>query len=158
MSMRFLHKDLALYLTCAGVISIACGIFGWVGFFAPELLGWPESTQLTLQILLVVLGCMPIMVAFAVRLHLRAYWVYRNITPEKMQVQIEIEEGSDSTSYFAVLLSSGSEQAQRVPVYTPGWNAKTLQGINLADVFFDPVSRKPLVIEIDGRRLWSMAL
>jgi hypothetical protein len=154
-----MHKDLFWILMPAGVISICCAAFGFVGLFSPALLGWHSSIPLSVKIGLIVFALMPLLWILSFRLHLKSFWVYRSTHPTEMNVTIEVDEGSDHNSYFAILrcgeMGPGDE---RIPVYPPNWNVRTIGTDALARVFFDPKSKKPLVIEIDGKRLWSMAL
>ena len=154
-----MHKDLFWILIPAGVISIGCAAFGFVGLFSPALLGWPSSIPIAVKIGLVVFTLMPLLWILAFRLHLKSFWVYRSTRPTEMNVRIEVAEGSDHNSYFAILRYGEMEPGdERIPVYPPNWNARAIGTDTLARVFFDPKSKKPLVIEINGNLLWSMAL
>ena len=154
-----MHKDLFWTLILAGAISICCAAFGFVGLFSPALLGWDSPIPLVVKIALAVLALMPLLWILAFRLHLKSFWVYRSMLPTEMNVRIEVDEGSDHNSYFAILKHGEMESGdERIPVYPPNWNARAIGTDTSALVFFDPESKRPLVIEIDGKRLWSMAL
>jgi hypothetical protein len=151
-----IHRDVVRLLISSGIVSVGCAVFGWTGLFSPESLGWPPVNPWVVKILLAVLGCMPILWFLAFRLHLRSFWVYRNTKPIRMNVGIEIEEDNESTRFYA-LLTPDSGSVRRIPVYPPRWNPQLVAPNTVAQVFIDPVSGKPLVVEIDGRRLWTMA-
>lgn len=154
-----IHRDLFRILVPAGVISVACSVFGWIGLFAPSLLGWPSSSPLVVEVLLGILAAMPLLWCLSFRLHLRSLWVYRNTRPVTMNVNVKVEEDSEATQYYALLrLPGDSNRIEQVPVYPPRWDAKSIGKETPAHVFIDPRSSKPSVIEIDGKRLWTMAL
>jgi hypothetical protein len=153
------HRDLVWRLTLAGVVAALAAAFGWAGFFAPELLGWPAATPLAVDVMLLVLGALPLLWLLAFRRHLRALRLYRSGTPVTMNLHVEVESDSDSTAYFAVV---GSDEVPaysgRIAVHAPGWDVADLAGETTARVWLDPVSAKPLVFEVGDRRLWSMDL
>jgi hypothetical protein len=152
-----IHGDVLRFLVPAGIVSVGCAIFGWIGLFSPRVLGWPPTNPLAVNVSLAVLGLMPLLWLLAFRLHLRSLWVYGNTKPVTMNVQVKVEEDSESTRYYALLRSDpDSEYIQQVPVYPPRWNAKSIGDWTSAYVFVDPVSAKPMVIEINGERLWTM--
>jgi hypothetical protein len=152
-----IHRDLFRMLVPAGIVCLACSVFGWIGLIAPNLLGWPASTPLVARVLLSVLAAMPLLWFLAFRLHLRSLWVYRNTSPVAMNVDVKIEEDSDSTQYYALLRVPGDgHRIERVPVFPPRWDVGAIGKETPARVFIDPRSSKPSVIEIDGKRLWTM--
>jgi hypothetical protein len=154
-----MHKDMFWILIPAGAVSIGCAVFGVVGLFSPALLGWNAPIPLVVETGLVAFTLMPLLWILAFRLHLKSFWVYRSTRPVEMNVRIEVEEGSDHDSYFAILRHKTTDHGDdRIPVYPPNWCAKTISTDALARVYFDPKSNKPLVIELNGKRLWSMAL
>jgi hypothetical protein len=74
-----------------------------------------------------------------------------------MNLQVKVEEDSESTRYYALLRSHlDSGHIQQIPVYPPRWNAKSIGDWTSAYVFVDPVSARPMVIEVNGERLWTM--
>lgn len=154
-----IHRDMHRVLIPAGVISVGLAIIGWIGLFRPDLLNWPSSNPVIVKGILIVLGCMPVLWFFSFRLHLRSLWVYQHVKPIMMDVKVIIEEGSDHTSYYVLLeTTSASSHVQKIPVYPTRWDSRSVVEGTPARVFKDPTSGKPLVIEIDGKRLWTMAL
>jgi hypothetical protein len=153
------HRDLVLRLTGAGVVAVLAATFGWVGFFAPERLGWPAATPLAVDVMLLALGALPLLWLLAFRRHLRALRLYRNGVPVTMKLHVEVESDSDSTSYFAVVGSDEVNASRgRIAVHAPGCDVADLAAETTARVWLDPVSAKPLVFEVGDRRLWSMDL
>jgi hypothetical protein len=152
-------RDVFGKLILAGIISTVCGVFGWVGLIFPEWLGWSPETPLLVKGSLFVLGCMPLLWFFSFRLHLRSVWVYQNTKPITMYLQVQVKEDSDGKSYYALLRSDQySQEFQQIPVYPPRWDISSMESIVPVAVFVDPASAKPMVIENDGKRLWTLAL
>ena len=76
-----------------------------------------------------------------------------------MSAKVKVEKDSDHTSYYVVLVSTlNNTQMEQIPVYPPRWDAQSLTVGSQAQVYKDPVSGKILVVEIEGKLLWSMAL
>jgi hypothetical protein len=89
----------------------------------------------------------------------RLVWVFRNIIPVPMNLSIEIDNGMDSTDYYAILSGdSGGEKNWRVSLYSPSWQVEKLQNQQVpAKVYFDPKSQRPAVIETTQGLLWARA-
>src|SRR5262249_21089063 len=89
-------------------------------------------------------------------------WIYRNVTPQTMILNVEIDSDADRTNYYAVL-SDESEESQReqlwkVAIYSPAWDVRRLaQDGMTAKVYFEPKTLRPAVIETEYGLLWSMA-
>ena len=154
-----IHRDLRRILVPSGLISAGCAVFGWIGLIRPGILGWGLSIPPIVKAMLFILGCMPILWFLGFRLHLRSLWVYRHVKPVTMSARVEVEEEGDHTSYYVLLESPvDNTQLEHIPVYPPQWDARSVMAGSIARVFKDPVSGRPMVIEIEGRCLWSMAL
>lgn len=151
-----IHRDLYRYLIPSSIISIVSGMFGWVGLVAPQLLGWSLTTPFFVKALLFILGCLPILSFFSFRNALKSTHAFYNETPLTMYLEIETEKDSESTSYYACLQHSKEGNiVYRIPVYPPSWNCESVGQVS-AQVFIDSVSKKPLVVEVKGKRLWSL--
>lgn len=92
----------------------------------------------------------------------RLIWIYRHVRPETMRVSIQIDRGSDSTNYYAMLKPSATVPEAmarwKVAVYNPSWNVELIRNEEIrARVYSDPNSGKPAVIETDFGVLWRMA-
>jgi hypothetical protein len=111
------------------------------------------------KIALGFLLCLPIVWLVAFWLHRRSVRVLRNQTPVEMYAQIEVVQDSDSTSYYACLRDApGAAVLYRVPVYPPSGAVDELREPRQARVYMDRGSGKPMVIETQGKRLWTMRL
>lgn len=77
-----------------------------------------------------------------------------------MRLQIEIDEGSDHTQYYAWLsdeLAADSQKGWRVGLWAPSRDTRNLVGKKLSTtVFFDPQTGEPAVIECANGYLWAM--
>jgi len=154
-----IHKDSYPYLIPGGLISLASGAFAAIGLLEPSRLGWTEPAPLWVKIALGLLLCLPIVWLVAFRLHLRSVWVLRNETPVEMYAQIEVVQDSESTSYYACLRDApGGAVIHRLPVYALFGKSDLPREPQPAKVFIDRLSRKPMVIELQGKRWWTRAL
>ena len=154
----FLHPDLKWKFVASGTISILSSIFGILGLFAPKLLDWSESPPFVIKLALLLLVALPIIWIITLRRHARALFVYHRIPPVRRHLTIEIDKDLDSTMYYALLRANPEEQdTLKIQLYPPS-DALTVpeDGVE-ADVFVDPITHKPLVIQIGSHRLWSMA-
>ncbi|WP_448571408.1 hypothetical protein [Trichothermofontia sp.] len=89
----------------------------------------------------------------ATRWPLRLMWIFQNTQPQTMQLTLKIDRGTDSTDYVAIL-----DHHWYVVVYSPAWNVQQLQEISIpAQVYFDPTTDRPAVIETRQGVLWAMA-
>ena len=138
------------YLIAVGLVSLAAAIFAALGLTEPTMLGWPGPAPLWGRVGLVLLLCAPIAWLLAARGQLRSLWVLRNEPPVEMYVELErVQDG-----YFANLRPDPGEAVlHRVAVYPPSGN---VAGLQQAKVYMDIESGKPMVIELEGRRLWAM--
>ena len=154
-----IHKDSYPYLIPGGLISLASGAFAAIGLLEPSRLGWTEPAPLWVKIALGLLLCLPIVWLVAFRLHLRSVWVLRNETPVEMYAQIEVVQDSESTSYYACLRDApGGAVIHRLPVHALFGKSDLPREPQPAKVFIDRLSRKPMVIELQGKRWWTRAL
>jgi hypothetical protein len=139
-----------VYLVAAGLVSLAAAIFAAIGLNEPTMLGWTGPAPLWGRVGLVLLLCAPIGWLLAARGQLRSLWVLRNEPPVEMYV--ELERVKDS--YYANLRAAPGETVlHRVPIYPP---SATVDGLQPAKVYMDIESGKPMVLEVQGHRLWAM--
>ncbi len=92
----------------------------------------------------------------------RLLWIWHNTMPVLMDLSIAINRGMDLTTYDAILRAGTSDgQDWSVRLYSPSWPVKDLQGLQnqtiRAQVYFDPKSQRPAVIETELGLLWAMA-
>lgn len=88
-------------------------------------------------------------------------WVYAHITPRPMLMLLQIEKDSSSTSYYAFLKEASDSlkgtMRWKIPLYKPTWNVADWQATTVGvNVFFDPKSQIPAVIETEYGLLWKM--
>ncbi len=162
-------RRLRLYTLAGQVASVLMIIFGILAislYINPSLIGTPlrqhryyrgESVWLIFGISFVVFGSFfAIISAYWSR---RLLWIWKNVSPQLMQLSIRIKKRSDSTDYQAILSNNaGQAQTWNVTLYSPAWPVEDLQGTTtLAKVYFDPKSQRPAVIETEEGLLWAMA-
>jgi hypothetical protein len=162
-------RALRLYTLAGQVVSLLIIIFGILAislYIDPALTGTPlrqhryyhgEFGWLMFGISFVLLGVF--FVIIGTKWSHRLLWIWKNVTPQPMQLSIRIQESSDSTDYQAILITNSSpEKAWHVSLYSPSWPVKNLQGTTTsAKVYFDPKSQRPAVIETEWGLLWAMA-
>jgi MFS family permease len=140
----------------SGAASIGCVAFSLIGLFSPDIFGWKSPNPFLVNIGLVVLMLFPLLWIFGLLAHLRSAHAYRTTLPKSMNVRIEIVESDDvdiPTKYFAVFNQGETGSGEgRIRVRT---TAKLEETTTSGLVFFDPDTNEPLVIEIDGKRLWA---
>jgi len=88
----------------------------------------------------------------------RCMWIYRNMNPVPMILNFRIEEGSDSTDYFALLESQSSREKWQIHLLPIAIKKRVAAQTNIPSrVYFDPVTQSPLVVETHEGILWGMA-
>ncbi len=162
-------RSLRLQMLAAQVTSALIIIFGILAislYIDPFLIGIPlrqhrhyrgESIWLIFGISFVLFGIL--MVITSAKWSRRLRWVWKNVSPQSMQLSIRIQKRSDSTDYQAILsANSNPKKAWHVTLCSPSWHVEDLQGTTTsAKVYFDPKSQRPAVIETDYGLLWAMA-
>jgi hypothetical protein len=157
----FLSQIASIFVFLFGAASVTL-------FFDPSLVRVPDDQAnsyrgnwiwLLTGLLFIIFAGICIFVAG--RWSRRLLWIYRNVTPEIMRIEVEIDSDSDRTAYYAVLTSTQDEIKEpiwKVALYSPSWNVRSLKHPQMkAKVFFDPKSLKPAVIETEYGLLWIMA-
>jgi hypothetical protein len=146
------------YLIPAGLISLAGGIFAAMGLLEPARLGWSVPAPLAVKVGLIALLALPVVWLLAFRHDLQSRWVLTDESPVTMYAHIETEETSDSTAYYVCLRAAADAPVQqRVAVHRPRGTLDGLRTPQAARVFIDSRSGMPLVVEVPGHRLWTMA-
>jgi len=86
--------------------------------------------------------------------------VLRTERAKSMRLQVEVEEGSDSTQYYALVSDDSlpsKRKVWRVGLWAPSDGTRDLAGRELsAMVYFDPQTGNPAVIEHGDGYLWAM--
>ena len=145
------------YVIAAGLISLAAAIFGAVGLVEPLRLGWTAPAPSWVKLCLAMLIALPVLWLLAFRHQLQSGWALTDESPVPMYAHLEVEEGSQSTAYYACLRAAPDTLVlHRVAVQRPHGSLDPLRIPHAAQVFIDSRSGKPLVVEVAGHRLWSL--
>jgi hypothetical protein len=162
-------RALRFHLLAVQAVSLLIIIFGILAislYIDPALIGTPlrqhrhyhgQSVWLIFGISFVLFGSFCIIIG--TKWSHRLLWIWKNVSPQQMQLSIRIRKSSDSTDYQAILNTNlNSEIAWHVTLYSPSWNVEDLQATTtLAKVYFDPKSQRPAVMETERGLLWAMA-
>ena len=152
---------------CASLLVAAFGVVSLLLFVRPSLIGVEPGSPATYQgspIWLVIGG---LLAAFGIVFLITAYrWprrlrhVLRTQMAKPMRLQVEIEDSSDSTQYYALITDDSvrsNPMGWRVGLWAPSGNTRELVGHELiAKVYFDPQTVQPAVIEHADGYLWAM--
>jgi len=151
----------------ASLLLIAFGVISLLLFIRPSLVGvHPGSTSsyegnffwLVFGALFVILGMVFLSVAYRWPRHL--LHVLSTQPAKPMRLQIEVDEGSDHTQYYACLsddTAGASPKGLRVGLWAPSPDIRNLIGHELnTTVYIDPKTAEPVVIEYANGYLWAM--
>lgn len=151
----------------ASLLLVAFGVVSLLLFMLPSLVGVdPGSTRgyegnliwLVFGALFMLLGVVFLTIAYRWPRHLLRVLSTQQATP--MRLQVEIEEGSDNTQYYARLSddsAAANPKGWRVGLWAPSRGTRDLVGHELsAMVFLDPQTGEPAVIEHANGYLWAM--
>jgi hypothetical protein len=164
-------RGLKRYMLLGQVVSILMGLMGLCAiglYFDPAWLGLAAQSgtyQGDAIWLLVGIGFVLLAIGFVVlftRWSQRLLWIWRNTLPKQMYLSIDIDRSLDSTDYSAILrVEASGDRDWVVRLYRPSWPLPVLQALQNqtipAQVYFDPKSRRPAVIETEQGLLWAMA-
>ncbi len=139
------------------------GIAAALAYFEPAWLGMPEDQSklykgkviwLLAGLFFVALGLTFMVVAF--RRSRRSLWVVANASPVEMLLTLEVNEDSDSTTYYAQLRDLHSAKARWRAWVDPTFKARSMVGLEVpAQVFIDPTSGAPAAIKVEQGMLWA---
>jgi hypothetical protein len=165
-------RGLRLYSLIGQIVSILMGLAGLVAislFFDPTIMGIAAKNQSEYRgqsfFLIFGVGFVGLAIWFGVvftRWSRRLLWIWRNTMPTPMDLSIKIVRSMDSTSYEAILQVAGRDERDWiVGLYSPLWPIKDLHSLQdrtiRANVYFEPKSQRPAVIETELGLLWAMA-
>jgi len=153
-----------------GLASLAVVLFGIISlllYINPTSIGVPpgnageyQGNLIWLSVAIIFLLPGLAFLITAVRWSYRLKWIYRSQKARPMRLHIDVEEDSDSTSYYALLQSSDETSGKsewRASLWLKPASVKDDIGKQLdAQVFFDPGSGKPAIIEYEKGILWIM--
>ena len=167
------QTDIAIlrrYSTFAWSASLLVALFGAVSlllFVRPSLIGVQPGSGgiyqgnpiwLFFGGVLVILGIVFQVTAY--RWPRRLLHVLRTERAKPMRLQVEVEESSDSTQYYAIVSDdslSSTRKGWRVGLWAPSDGTRDLASRELsAMVYFDPQTGNPAVIEHGDGYLWAM--
>lgn len=157
----------AIIASVASIFVIAFGVVSLLLFIRPSLIGVnPDTTSsyagnpvwLVFGTLFVILGVVFQSVAYRWPRHLLHVLSAQLAKP--MRLQIEVDEGSDHTQYYACLsdgTTGDNPKGWRVGLWVPDPDIRELIGHELNTiVYIDPQTAEPLVIEYANGYLWAM--
>jgi hypothetical protein len=139
------------------IVSIGMLLFGCIAiglFLDPTFLGGTSKNTdpIWLWVGISFIAFAVLYIAFSVSYYKRMRWILHHVTPQMMQLLIRFERDSDGTNYVAIL-----DQEWNVRVHAPIWKVDHLQKSSIAaQVYFDPKSHRPAVIETQQGILWAM--
>ena len=86
----------------------------------------------------------------------RSLWVVANTSPVGMLLTLEVEEDSDSTTYYALLRNKRDAKPQWRAWVDPTFRAGSLVGVEVpARVFVDPKLGTPAAVKVEQGVLWA---
>lgn len=151
----------------ASIFLAAFGVVSLLLFVRPSLIGVnPDSTNgyegnpiwLVIGMLFVLMGVVFQSVAYRWPRHL--LHVLSTQLAKPMRLQIEVEESSDHTQYYACLsddTAGANPKGWRVGLWAPIPEIRDLIGHELnTTVYIDPQTAEPVVIELANAYLWAM--
>jgi hypothetical protein len=159
----------ALFSKLASLGVLLFGLIGFILYFRPSLVGVASGSlgDYQKQTVWLLTGMIFTLLGFAL-LFISTRWprqlknTMAHTLPTSMTVKLEVEEDSDSTTYYAVLSERADEAAR-----TPAWRAriwvhppKVEEDIGQqfeGSVFFHPETGRPVAIEYSRGVLWVMA-
>jgi hypothetical protein len=143
------------YVLIVGLVALAGAIYGAVGLLEPGQLGWTAPTPMWAKIVLALLLLLPIVWLIAFRHHLQSRWALTDDSPLTMYAQVEVE--GSSTYYVCLRAAPDAPVLHRLRIERPHGSLEGLRAPQAARVFIDSRGGKPLVVELHGHRLWTMA-
>ncbi len=143
------------------------GLISLILYFDPSLLNTPvepykgKIVWLLVGTLFVVLAILSFFLVG--RWSRRLLWIVSYTVPCSMHLVLKVEENSESTQYYAHLTPADNDPRNqriwRIALWGPlHENMRTIIGRDVkAQVYFDPKSGRPAVIESEFGLLWAMA-
>lgn len=156
-----------LFVRAAIIVVFIFGLISLILYFDPSLLNTPVEQYkgnlvwLLVGMVLVVLATLSFFLVG--RWSRRLLWIVYHTVPRRMNLVLKVEEDSENTQYFAHLTPIDNDlrnqRIWRIALWGPSYeNIKALIGRDInAQIYFDPRSGKPAVIESEFGLLWAMA-
>ena len=146
----------------SGVV-LLFGIAAVVAYVDPLRIGIPadqfrlysgQPIWLLTGIFFIALGVSFLVMAW--RRSRRALWVVAHISPIEMLLTLEVQEDSDSTTYYALLRNMQDARPRWRAWVDPTFRVAPLVGIEVpARVFVDPKTGSPAAVQVDSGVLWA---
>jgi len=156
-----------IFVRSAIILVFIFGLISLTLYFNPSLLNTPEEQykgNLVWLLVGIVLVALAIFSFFLVgRWSRRLLWIVYHTVPRPMHLVLKVEEDSESTQYYAHLTPADNDPRNqriwRIALWGPSHeNIKAIIGRDIkAQVYFDPKSDRPAVIESEFGLLWAMA-
>ncbi len=149
------------------ILVLLFGLISLTLYFNPSLLYTPEQLYKG-KIIWLLIGVLFVALAifsfFLVgRWSRRLLWIVYHAVPRPMHLVLKVEEDSESTQYYAHLTPADSDPRNqriwRIALWGPHYeNIKAIIGRDIkAQVYFDPKTERPAVVESEFGLLWAMA-
>lgn len=156
-----------IFVRAAIILVFVFGLISLILYFDPSLLNTPVE-QYKSHLVWLLVGTLFVVLAilsfFLVgRWSRRLLWIVYHTVPCSMHLVLKVEEDSESTQYYAHLTPANNDpRNQRIwrialgdPLHE---NIKAIIGRDIkVQVYFDPKSDRPAVIESEFGLLWAMA-
>ncbi len=156
-----------LLVRCAIIFVFIFGLISLTLYFNPSLLNTPDEPykgHLIWLLVGIVFVLLAIFSFFLIgRWSRRLLWILYHTVPRSMHLLLKVEEDSENTQYYAHLTpvdnDPRNQRIWRIALWGPHHeNIKALVGRDIkAQVYFDPKSGRPAVIESEFGLLWAMA-
>ncbi len=158
----------ALVALIASAVVFLLGIVGLLLYFQPSLVGVSRESEseyrgkivwLVAGIGFLVFGSL--FVYISQQWPRRLQWILRTQSPQSVRLRIEIQEDSDSTQYYAVVVpvSAGGNGAPawRIALWAAPASLRQRLGRTYdARAYYDPLTGRPAVIDYEHGYLWAM--
>jgi hypothetical protein len=152
---------------CASLLVAAFGVVSLLLFVHPSLIGVEPGSAATYRGNLIWLVLGGLLVTFGIVFLITAYrWprrllrVLRTQIAKPMLLQVEVDDSSDSTQYYALITDDSvrsNPRGWRVGLWAPSGKTREQVGHELtAMVYLDPQTARPAVIEYADGYLWAM--
>jgi len=156
-----------VFVRAAIILILIFGIISFVLYFDPSLLNTPveqyKGNLIWLLVGIVFVGLAVLSFFLVGRWSRRLLWIVYHTVPRPMHLVLKVEEDSESTQYYAHLTPADSDPRNqriwRIAVWGPHHeDIKAIIGRDIrTQVYFDPESGRPAVIESEYGLLWAMA-
>ena len=156
-----------VFVRAAIILILIFGIISFVLYFDPSLLNSPaeqyRGNLIWLLVGIVFVGLAILSFFLVGHWSRRLLWIVYHTAPRPMHLVLKVEEDPESTQYYANLTPVDSDPQNqriwRIALWGPHpENIKAIIGRDFkTQVYFDPKSGRPAVIESEFGLLWATA-